>query len=229
MPTFTGFPAGTLAFLRQLEANNDREWFNTNKARYESLVREPALDFITAMAPRLAKISEHFVADPRKMGGSLMRVYRDTRFTRDKAPYKTNIGIQFRHELGRDVHAPGYYVHIENERCFLGAGAWHPDVSALAAIRQRIAEKPGDWRKAVGGKGFKATFQLGGQALKRPPRGFDADHPAIEDLKRKDFIAVADLARGEIHSSHLVDTVAERFRQASPLMAFLCTAHDVGF
>jgi uncharacterized protein (TIGR02453 family) len=229
MATFTGFPRGTLEFLAQLEANNNREWFGANKARYETLVREPALDFITTMAPRLEKISEHFVADARKMGGSLMRIHRDTRFARDKSPYKTNIGIQFRHERGRDVHAPGYYVHIDNESCFLGAGAWRPENAALAAIRRRIDEKPGDWRKAVGGKGFNAAFRLGGEALKRPPRGFAADHAAIEDLKRKDFIAIADLSTEEIHSPRVVDTVAERFRQASPFMAFLCAAHEVAF
>ncbi|MDP1732873.1 MAG: TIGR02453 family protein [Sulfuritalea sp.] len=100
------FSKATFRFLDELAANNDRGWFEANKPRYEELVREPALDFITAMAEPLAKFAPHFRAEPRKMGGSLMRVFRDTRFARDKSPYKTNIGIQFRHELGKDVLSP---------------------------------------------------------------------------------------------------------------------------
>ena len=122
MPKFAGFPPQTLKFLKELERNNNREWFQANKSRYEDVVLEPALDFITTMGPKLHAISDHFVAIPKRMGGSLMRVYRDTRFGKDKTPYKTNIGIQFRHELGRDVHAPGYYLHIDNTGCFLAAG-----------------------------------------------------------------------------------------------------------
>ncbi|MCW8921644.1 MAG: TIGR02453 family protein, partial [Sedimenticola sp.] len=100
MAVFEGFPDGTLPFLAELKANNNKAWFNDNKARYEALVREPALAFIESVGPGLAEISLHFRAIPKKVGGSLMRVYRDTRFAKDKTPYKTNIGIQFRHELG---------------------------------------------------------------------------------------------------------------------------------
>ena len=116
------FSKSTFKFLDQLAANNNRTWFEENKPRYESLIREPALEFIEAMAPALKMFAPHFRADPRKMGGSLMRVYRDARFSRDKTPYKTNIGIQFRHELGKDVHAPGFYVHISTAECFLAVG-----------------------------------------------------------------------------------------------------------
>ena len=106
------FSRATLKFLDELAANNNKAWFDENKPRYESLVREPALDFIEAMGPTLKTLAPHFRADLRKGGGSLMRVFRDTRFSHDKTPYKTNIGIQFRHELGKDVHAPGFYVHL---------------------------------------------------------------------------------------------------------------------
>src|SRR3990167_4561282 len=121
------FDSACLDFLGELAANNDKIWFEANKPRYESLVREPALAFIAAMAPHLAQFAPQFRADPRKMGGSLMRVFRDTRFSRDKTPYKTNIGIQFRHTLGKDVHAPGFYVHVALDECFFGAGCWHPE------------------------------------------------------------------------------------------------------
>ncbi|PIP02194.1 MAG: TIGR02453 family protein, partial [Zetaproteobacteria bacterium CG23_combo_of_CG06-09_8_20_14_all_54_7] len=103
----THFTPATMAYLETLAANNNRDWFQEHKHRYEQDVREPALAFIEAVGARLPAIAPHFTADARKMGGSLMRVYRDSRFSKDKTPYKTNIGIQFRHEAGKDVHAPG--------------------------------------------------------------------------------------------------------------------------
>ena len=122
MAQFDGFRDETIKFLNELAANNNREWFAVNKHRYESLVVDRTFAFIIAMGDELRKISSHFEAIPKKQGGSLMRVYRDTRFSKDKTPYKTNIGIQFRHEAGRDVHAPGYYMHIEPGDVFVGAG-----------------------------------------------------------------------------------------------------------
>ncbi len=166
-----------LEFLEQLAANNNRPWFLANKARYEAEVREPALAFIRAFGPRLKRISPFFVADDRRVGGSLMRVYRDTRFARDAAPYKTNVGIQFRHEQGRDIHAPGYYVHIAPGECFLALGLWRPEPDALGLIRQAIVESPEKWRRARDDRKFRARWTLDGGSLKRPPRGFPADHP----------------------------------------------------
>ena len=117
----TRFDRNTFRFLAELGANNERDWFEANRHRYERHVLEPALAFIERMAPNIERLSRHLLAVPKRTGGSLMRVYRDTRFGHDKRPYKTNIGIQFRHERGRDVHAPGLYVHIEPGGCFLGA------------------------------------------------------------------------------------------------------------
>ena len=129
---FAGFEQATLDFLRALEANNDREWFAENKTRYEEQVLDVALRFIQAMQAPLADFAPHFVALPTRVGGSLMRVYRDTRFSKNKLPYKTNIGIQFRHEDAKDVHAPGYYVHIEPDDVFVGAGMWRPPSGSAA-------------------------------------------------------------------------------------------------
>ncbi len=124
-----------------------------------------------------------------------MRVYRDTRFANDKTPFKTNVGIQFRHELGKDVHAPGFYLHIEPGNCFLGAGIWRPESKVLAAIREFIADNPNGWREAVGARAFKKDWELVGTTLVRPPRGFEPDHPLIVDLKRKDFHCVYEFRR----------------------------------
>ncbi|MDX8392212.1 MAG: TIGR02453 family protein, partial [Mariprofundaceae bacterium] len=125
------FSTASFDFLRQLSGNNNRDWFNTHKNTYEMTVREPARAFIRAMQPELADFAPQFVTDDRKVGGSLMRIYRDVRFSKNKLPYKTNIGIQFRHKQGKDVHAPGFYLHIEAEEVFVGAGIWHPDSGTL--------------------------------------------------------------------------------------------------
>ena len=227
MTTFPGFPATLLPFLEELSANNNRDWFADNKARYEELVLDPALDFIAAMGPHLTKISNRFEAIPRRSGGSLMRVYRDTRFAKDKTPYKTNVGIQFRHVQARDIHAPGFYVHIEPHDVFVGVGSWRPDSPSLAKIRRRIADKPDLWRQVASTRKFKRHFEFVGDSLKRPPRGFDRDHPLIDVLKCKDFIAIKRLEEGDIESSQFFDSVVKRFRDGQPLMQFLCDALEV--
>ena len=223
------FTKATFKFLDELAANNDRAWFAENKSRYELLVREPALDFIAAMGSVLESFAPHFRADPRKMGGSLMRVYRDTRFSRDKTPYKTNIGIQFRHELGKDVHAPGFYLHIASDECFLAVGCWHPESDILGRIRDHIAQEPKKWFAARDNKKFLAQWELAGDSLTRPPRGYAAEHPAIEDLKRKDFIGVAPLSVAEVTGSALLKITGDRFATSVPFMKFLCDAIGVQY
>ncbi len=223
------FTRQTFAFLSALAENNTREWFEEHKQDYEALVREPALDFISDMGNELPAISPHFRAVPKKMGGSLMRVFRDTRFSKDKTPYKTNIGIQFRHEVGKDVHAPGYYVHIAPDESFVGVGLWHPEADVLFKIRQGLLEKPEAWVKARDDKTFSQHFDLVGDALANAPRGFAKDHPLVEDLKRKDFIALAAMSKATVTAKDFREQVAERFKQATPLMRFLCSALDLRF
>ena len=223
------FSPATLKFLDELAANNNREWFEANKPRYESLVREPAFELIEAMEPALKSFAPNFRAEPRKVGGSLMRVFRDTRFSRDKTPYKTNIGIQFRHALGKDVHAPGFYVHIATDECFFGAGCWHPEADALGKIRDLVAQKPEKWFAARNDKKFTAQWELWGDSLTRPPRGYAADHPAIEDLKRKDFVALAPLTSKEITGNGLLKLTEKRLAESVPLMKFLCEALGVQY
>jgi uncharacterized protein (TIGR02453 family) len=223
------FSSETLGFLDELAANNNRAWFGANKSRYEAMVRNPALDFIAAMGPLLAGFAPHFRAEPRKVGGSLMRVFRDTRFSRDKAPYKTNIGIQFRHLLGKDVHAPGFYLHVSTDECFLGAGCWHPEADALGQIRDLVAEKPARWFASCADRTFRRHWTLAGESLLRAPRGYAADHPALEDLKRKDFIALAPLSFDDVVSPGLPKLAAGRFAGAAPLMRFLCEALHVPY
>ncbi|PUB81700.1 MAG: TIGR02453 family protein [gamma proteobacterium symbiont of Ctena orbiculata] len=229
MERFKGFPQQTLPFLTALAQNNDRTWFADNKQHYESYIREPALVFIEEMAPKLRGISGQFRAVAKKTGGSLMRVYRDTRFSKDKRPYKTNIGIQFRHNLGKDIHAPGFYLHIEPGDCFIGAGIWHPEPKTLAKIRNFITDNPAAWQAALKEGPFRKHFQLAGDSLVRPPRGFAADHPLIEDLKRKDFIALKAFDADEINKPSFCNFVTRGFKQTDSLMRYLCTAVEVNY
>lgn len=229
MSRFSGFPDGTLPFLRELQANNERTWFQANKSRYESEVREPALAFIEAMASGLTEISPHFRASAKKMGGSLMRIHRDLRFSNDKTPYKTNIGIQFRHAQGKDIHAPGFYLHLAPDECFVAAGIWHPESRVLAAIRSFMDDNPAAWRRALEATSFGDHFALAGESLKRPPRGFSADHPLIDDLKRKDFIALKPIEAESIRQSNLVERTLHDYRRSDHFMRYLCSAIGVNY
>lgn len=223
------FTQASFDFLSKLDANNNRDWFNRHKQEYEDAVRTPALDFIAAMGDDLAAISPHFLAAPRKVGGSLMRVYRDVRFGRDKRPFKTNIGIQFRHFMGKDVHAPGFYLHLEPKECFIGVGIWHPDAPALNRIRASIVENPKAWVKVSREKGFARKFEQAGDSLTNPPRGYAKDHPLLEDLKRKDFIAITPLNRKRVVSAGLKPDVVKSFQTAKPYIEFLCEALELPF
>jgi uncharacterized protein (TIGR02453 family) len=223
------FGPGLLAFLRDLDGNNNRTWFEQNKHRYEAEVREPALEFIRLMGPRIQKISRHLVASDKKVGGSLMRIHRDVRFSRDKRPYKTNVGIQFRHAAGKDVHAPGCYFHVDPKSVFLGAGMWHPEADALTAIREAIVGNPKAYRAARRAKAFKQGFSLEGESLKRAPKGFDPEHPLIDALRRKDHIAVLNLKKKDLRRPDLVDYVAGQLAGTKPFMAFLTKAVGLPF
>jgi uncharacterized protein (TIGR02453 family) len=229
MARYAGFEQRTIRFLEQLRDNNNRDWFNAHKQRYEEDVLDVALRFIISMQDPLRDIAPCFTAIPARVGGSLMRVYRDTRFSKNKLPYKTNIGIQFRHEQARDVHSPGYYVHIEPDEVFVGVGMWRPDPDSLRRIRERIAARPAEWRRAIGGAAFRRQFALAGESLARPPRGFDKDHECIEDIKRKSFIAVRELDVAACLKPQFQRTVETSLRNGEGLMRFLCAAVGVRF
>lgn len=213
-------------FLRQLKKNNNREWFQENKARYEEDVRDPLLRFIADFAKPLHKMSPHFTADPRR---SLFRIYRDTRFSKDKSPYKTGAAAHFRHEAAGDVHAPGFYLHLEPGDVFLAAGIWQPDSDTLAKIRQAIASNPERWKRVISGKTFKKGWSFWGEKLKRPPTGFDPKHPFIEDLKRKDFVVVLSLTEEDAEKPGFMERTAEIYGTAAPFVKFLTEAVGLTF
>lgn len=229
LPRYASFEPATMRFLEELASNNNREWFNANKARYEEQVLDVALRFIQSMQEPLQDIAPHFVAQATRVGGSLMRVYRDTRFSKNKLPFKTNIGIQFRHERAKDVHSPGFYLHVEPGQVFVGVGMWRPDADSLRAIRERIVAKPAEWGRVRAERNFRRHFELGGEVLTRPPRGFDKDHEHIDDIRRKSFIGVRELDRDAALGARFQQQVETSFRAAEPLMRFLCKAVGVSF
>ena len=234
------FSAETFKFLRQLEKNNSREWFTANKPRYEEYLRGPALRLITDLAEPLAQIHPQITAVPKAVGGSLFRIHRDTRFAHDKRPYKTNIGMYFSHAAARKaargdagnaapgrLDTPGLYLNVAPGGCFLGGGIWHPQSETTKRIRDYMLSNPASWKKSTREKTFLKTFQLAGESLKRPPRGYDPEHELIEDLKRKDYIASAQVEDKLLLRPDLVTQLVRRYRLMEPMYDWLCGALDL--
>lgn len=230
MSAFNGLPADYFKFFKELSANNNREWFNDNKPRFRASVQEPLAAFVEAMAPRLKKVSKHFVANPSLNGGSVFRIYKDVRFSKDKTPYKTHGAVHFRHALGKDAHAPGFYVHLDPKEIFYGGGIWHPPSPALLQIRETIRDKAGIWKKATTSAAFIKRFDgVHGDGLTRPPRGFDADDPMIDDIKRKSFFAMATGKPADARKPSFCDDVESAMKDAKPMIKFLCDALGAPF
>ncbi|MCR9214768.1 MAG: DUF2461 domain-containing protein [Proteobacteria bacterium] len=229
--SFPGFPKELISFYEDLIANNNRDWFNANKQRYKDVVVYPMCDFIEAMAPRLEAIAPMYIADPRPNGGSMFRIYRDVRFSRDPKPYKEHAACQFRHQAGKDAHAPGFYVHIALDGIRFGGGVWLPPSPILAKIRGAIDQQGKKWNALKQEESFAATFpEIYGDGLKTAPKGYPKDHPNIVDLRRKTFFVmkpVDDIKR--ITRPDFIDEVEETFQTATPFMRFLTNAVDLPF
>ena len=218
------FSPRSFEFFEELERNNNRDWFLKNKSRYENEVREPMLAFIAAFAPQLKKISACYVADPRPSGGSMMRIYRNLRFSRDKTPYKTNAAAAFGHRDAGHFEAPSFYLSLSAAEGFAGVGIWHPQADVVRKIRDAIVVRSPTWKKAIDDRKFCARFELGGDKLARPPRDYDPAHPLIEDLKRKDFIGATDFTRKEVCSDQFLNQFTSACVAAAPFMKFLTEA-----
>lgn len=225
----TYFSDKSFRFFHDLARNNSREWFQANKARYEADVRDPALALIGDLAEPLATVSPHFRAETKAVGGSLFRIQRDTRFANDKTPYKTWLGLRLFHERGRQTTAPVFYFHLQPGNNFVGAGVWHPETPALKRIREFIVSNPASWTAAVGGAAFRKRFDLVGDTLSRPPRGFDPDHPLIDDIKRKDFVASRALDDSIVLGPKLRQTIVDDLRRLAPMVDYLCAGLGLEF
>ena len=223
------FDKHSFKFLRDLARHNERAWFHANKARYEAAVRDPFLALIGDLAEPLAKVSAHYRADAKPLGGSLFRIQRDTRFANDKTPYKTHAGAQFYHARGRKAEAPVFYLHLQPGASFIGAGLWHPQPETQRRVRAFLADNPSAWKKAAHAPAFTRRYALEGDSLARAPRGFDPQHELIEDLKRKDFVATRAIDDETMLGPRLKQVVAEDFARLGPFVDYLCAALDLEF
>ncbi len=217
------FSPAFFAFLRNLKTHNTREWFAAERDRYVRDVEAPMQQFIADFAPRLRSISRAYVADPRRMGGSMFRIYRDTRFSSNKSPFKTWVAARFAHEARRKVEGvPAFYLHLEPRECYGGGGVYHLDMPALTRVRQHIVAAPKAWAKVI-----DAGLEIEGDRLKRPPAGFPADHRFIEDLKRKDIYVLRSFTAAEVVAPKFLDRYTEACERAAPLLEFLTKALDL--
>jgi uncharacterized protein (TIGR02453 family) len=142
----TFFTPAFFAFLKDLKAHNDRAWFAANKARFVDDVETPMREFIEAFGGRLREISPAFVVDPRRIGGSMFRIYRDTRFSGDKSPFKTWMAARFRHRGPGEAGLPGFYLHLAPDECYGGGGIYHTDARVVTQNRQHIVSSPRAWQ-----------------------------------------------------------------------------------
>lgn len=218
------FDRDFFGFLKDLAANNNRDWFEANRTRFEHSVRGPFLRLISDLGPHFKKVNKDVVVDPRPNGGSMMRIYRDIRFSKDKSPYKTFVAAHFWHRNGDDDAAPAYYLHLAPGSSSIGAGVWRPESSSLKRIRQAIVKYPEEWKEITSGRDFRSTCGFGGESLQRPPAGFDPNHPLIEDIKRKDFVTSFKLTDKEVTGNGFLDTVVEHVRALTPFLSFLSRA-----
>lgn len=214
------FSPALFAFLKALKANNTREWFEAHRVQYVTAVETPMLRFIDDLRPRLATVSRGFVADPRRSGGSMFRLYRDTRFSADKSPYKTHVAARFVHRAQpKGQMGPTFYLHLEPGDSFGGGGIYHPDTPALTRIRHAIVDDATGWRAVK-----RLGLDLQGDTLKRVPTGFAADHPFADDLKRKDLYVVHAFSQRDVCSRGFMDHYIDACLQVEPLVTFLSRA-----
>jgi len=238
------FTAASLQILRDLAANNSREWFTAHKPDYEQHVKLPFLRLIGDLDAPLKAIRAQYVANPKPVGGSMFRIHRDTRFAADKTPYKPWAGASFYHQATRAVtrggdadqgtmgrlDAPGFYLHIKPGDSFCGGGIWHPQPETLKRIRAYLLNNPASWKAATRSAAFRKTFgSLGGDSMKRVPLGFDPAHELIDDIKRKDYIASVSLDDEALLAPDLLKRVVKHYEQVGPLVDWLCGALDLDY
>ncbi len=233
-PTFTGFHPDAIDFLADLAANNDREWFTPRKADYERLLKAPMESLVAALAERFEARDIPLLADPKR---SIFRIYRDTRFSKDKSPYKTHLAASFpwlEHSSGGGLveadgaaHANGGYFNFQPGEMYVGGGMWMPEKGRLDAFRRAIVEEPDRVRAALEEPGFLAAFGpvSAHEHLKRVPPGLPADHPMADLFRYKDVVFGRRLSDDEVISPSLPDTLADAFAAGMPVFRFLATIH----
>ncbi len=226
----TYFSDRSFRFLRSLARHNERAWFHAHKADYEAHVRGPFLALVADLQPALAQVSAHYRADPRPVGGSLFRIQRDTRFSGNKAPYKSWQGARLFHARRRELAAPSFYLHLEPGACFVGAGLWHPEPATQRVVRQFIFDNPGTWKAAAHAPAFRRRYDFEeSDMLVRPPRGFPADFEFVDDLRHRNFVAVRAIDDTTMTGPRLRQSITADLKALAPFVDYLCAALDLEF
>lgn len=225
MSKFNGFPKEMMTFFDALAKNNDKPWFDAHKKEYENHVKRPSEDFVMTMGEKLKALSPRIMAIP-KVNQSLFRINRDTRFSNDKSPYKTNLGIWFWEGNRKRMECSGFYFHLGDGKLMLGAGMYMFSKEALSRYREAVIEKRlGSQLKKIVKEISRAGYSLHGRHYKRVPQGFDASHELAEFLCYNGLAAMMEEKIPEkIFSDAIVEYVFSHFKSMSPLHQWLVKA-----
>ncbi len=225
MPDADHLPKESLRFLADLAAHNDRKWYDANRERCDADLVEPCRGLVRRLAEDLGSVFPEITGSDTKVGGSLTRLNRDVRFSKDKSPFHAHVGMHFWHRAGRKMEVPGFFLRVDPGEILLGTGLHGPEPGPLEAIRRALDADRRGWEKASRDPAFLRLWGgLEGEALKRVPAPWPADHPFAEDLRRKDFTAFARLKPAEAVKPGFAGRAVEHWRASGPLMGFLCRA-----
>jgi uncharacterized protein (TIGR02453 family) len=215
---FPGFPAAAIDFFRSLARNNNRDWFQPRKQVFEEQVKQPMRALVESLNAALMGFAPEFITEPEK---AIYRIYRDTRFSKDKTPYKTHIAASFR-RLGPGHSDAGYYFALSHKEVAIGGGIYMPEPPALLAIRSHIAGRHDELRRILRARQVRELLgDLQGEQLLRVPKGFACDHPAADLLRFKRFILYVELPPDLATTPDLYTAILKRFRAMAPFLAFL--------
>src|SRR6266436_3376117 len=213
-------PPELLEFLERLSKHNNRDWFEANKSAYESAVRDPLVSFVEAFGTQLRRISRQLVADASSSGGSISRIYRDLRFSKDRGPYKTEMALHFWHRGSKaGCQAPSYYLRIAPGECLGGGGVWQPDSATLKKVRDAIVRQPQSWQSVL-----DVGLPIEGKKLQRPPAGYPKDHRFAADLLRKSFLISQEFTDERVCSRTFLKDYTALCERMMPFMRFLTNA-----
>jgi uncharacterized protein (TIGR02453 family) len=223
-PPFDGFPKEGIDFLKRLKKNNNRPWFHKHKQVYDESVKFPMQCLIASLSERMGDVAPEIEFNPKK---SIFRIYRDIRFSKNKAPYKTSIAASFNWRgLKGPVESPGLYLHVEPGGVFIGGGVYMPSGDQLKAFRKSMVDRPQEFLAVVRDKRFKREFgSIQGETLQKAPLGFPRDHPMIEHLKHKQFYVGKEYEDETISMRPgFVNTVVRVFADTMPLVRWLAAS-----
>jgi uncharacterized protein (TIGR02453 family) len=217
--SFEGFPKDMVTFFRSLKRNNGREWFQPRKHIFEKQIKEPMARLVEALNTDFAKFAPEYVSDPKK---AIFRIYRDTRFSPDKTPYKTHIACSFGRRGGEHMSVSGFYFSVSSDEIEVAGGIYHPAPETTLLVRTYISENYEELRRILAAKNLRRLLgELRGDQLSRAPKGFDPRHPAIDLIRKKDWILDVTLDPAMATTPRLYPEIVDRFRVIAPLVEFL--------